>query len=113
MTQPQVRLTVSSHIPGMSDDNGTYPYTLAVLPCEKPAGHFQWVIRKHGKLVERVERSDRAHPPNGPPENEARLRLSARLKSAMIVNHASTRTTQLYDRRSDEVSLDEVERILI
>jgi hypothetical protein len=28
-------------------------------------------------------------------------------------NHASTRTTQLYDQRSDEVSLDEVERILI
>ncbi len=34
-------------------------------------------------------------------------------KAAMIANHASTRTTQLYDRRSDEVSLDEVERILI
>jgi hypothetical protein len=34
-------------------------------------------------------------------------------KAAMIANHASTRTTQLYDRRSDAVSLDEVERILI
>ena len=34
-------------------------------------------------------------------------------KAAMIANHASTRTTQLYDRRGDEVSLDEVERILI
>ena len=34
-------------------------------------------------------------------------------KAAMIANHASTRTTQLYDRRDDEVSLDEVERILI
>jgi integrase len=34
-------------------------------------------------------------------------------KAAMIANHASTRTTQLYDRRNDEVSLDEVERILI
>ena len=32
----------------------------------------------------------------------------------MIANHASTRTTQVYDRRNnDEVSLDEVERILI
>jgi hypothetical protein len=31
----------------------------------------------------------------------------------MIANHASTRTTQLNDRRNDEVSLDEVERILI
>ena len=34
-------------------------------------------------------------------------------KAAMIANHASTRTTQLYDHRNDEVSLDEVERILI
>jgi hypothetical protein len=34
-------------------------------------------------------------------------------KAALIANHASTRTTQLYDRRSDEVSLDEVQRILI
>lgn len=34
-------------------------------------------------------------------------------KAANIANHSSTRTTQLYDRRSDNVSLDEVERILI
>jgi site-specific recombinase XerD len=34
-------------------------------------------------------------------------------KAAAMANHASTRTTQLYDRRNDEMSLDEVERILI
>lgn len=34
-------------------------------------------------------------------------------KAAHMANHASTKTTQLYDRRSDEVTLDEVERILI
>jgi site-specific recombinase XerC len=34
-------------------------------------------------------------------------------KAAAMANHASTRTTQLYDRRCDEVSLDEVERIQI
>jgi integrase len=34
-------------------------------------------------------------------------------KAAVMANHASTRTTQLYDRRSDEVSLDEVERVAI
>ncbi len=34
-------------------------------------------------------------------------------RAASMANHSSTRTTQLYDRRSDEVSLDEVERILI
>ena len=27
--------------------------------------------------------------------------------------HASTKTTQLYDRRQDQVSLDEIERIVI
>jgi len=32
-------------------------------------------------------------------------------KAAAMANHASTRTTQLYDRRHDEMSLDEVERI--
>jgi site-specific recombinase XerD len=31
--------------------------------------------------------------------------------AATMANHASTRTTQLYDRRSDGISLDEVERI--
>lgn len=34
-------------------------------------------------------------------------------RAAVMANHASTRTTQLYDRRSDEVTLDEVERVLI
>jgi len=34
-------------------------------------------------------------------------------KAAAMANHASTRKTQLYDRRRDEVSLDEVERIVI
>lgn len=31
--------------------------------------------------------------------------------AAAMANHASTRTTQLYDRRRDDVSLDEIERI--
>jgi hypothetical protein len=31
-------------------------------------------------------------------------------KAASMANHASTRTTQLYDRRADEVTLDEVKR---
>lgn len=31
--------------------------------------------------------------------------------AAAMANHASTRTTQLYDRRRDEISLDEVERV--
>ncbi len=34
-------------------------------------------------------------------------------KAAQMANHASTHTTQLYDRRAEEVTLDEVERILV
>lgn len=34
-------------------------------------------------------------------------------KAAAMANHASTRTTQLYDRRNDDINLDEVERVLI
>ncbi|WP_255252069.1 tyrosine-type recombinase/integrase [Nitrosomonas ureae] len=34
-------------------------------------------------------------------------------KAAIMANHSSTRTTQLYDRRRDEMTLDEVERIVI
>ena len=33
--------------------------------------------------------------------------------AAAMANHASTRTTQLYDRRSEEISLDEIERVRI
>ncbi len=34
-------------------------------------------------------------------------------KAATMANHASTRTTQLYVRRQDGMSLDEVERIKV
>ena len=43
----------------------------------------------------------------------AYLKNGGTLEKAAMANHASTRTTQLYDRRRDEVSLDEVERIAI
>jgi len=34
-------------------------------------------------------------------------------KAAAMANHASTRTTQLYDRRHEEMTLDEIERIRV
>ena len=41
----------------------------------------------------------------------AYLKNGGKLEHAQsMAAHSSTRTTQLYDRRSDEVSLDEVER---
>jgi integrase len=33
--------------------------------------------------------------------------------AALMANHASTRTTQLYDRRPDQIALGEIERIAI
>jgi integrase/recombinase XerC len=34
-------------------------------------------------------------------------------KAAAMANHSSTRTTQLYDRRGEKITLDEVERVAI
>ena len=47
-------------------------------------------------------------------DTTAYLKNGGALESAAaMANHASTRTTQLYDRRRDEISLDEVERIRV
>ena len=44
----------------------------------------------------------------------AYLKNKGTLETAQIIaNHESPRTTKLYDRRQDEISLDEVEKILI
>jgi site-specific recombinase XerD len=34
-------------------------------------------------------------------------------RAAQMANHASTRTTQLYDRRAEDLTFDDVERILV
>ncbi len=57
----------------MTEPDRTYPFSLEIHPCEKPAGHFGWAIRKHGKLL---ERSDRAHQS----ERSARERAEAALE---------------------------------
>lgn len=44
----------------------------------------------------------------------AYLKNGGTLESAAVMaNHASTRTTQLYDRRHDDITLDDVERIRV
>ena len=44
----------------------------------------------------------------------AHLKNKGTLEAAQhIANHESPRTTKLYDRRQDEIALDEVERIAI
>jgi hypothetical protein len=43
---------------GQMADPVPHPYFIEVSPLTKPEGHFQWAIRKSGKLS---ERSDRPH----------------------------------------------------
>ena len=62
---------------GMNDDNATYPYTLTIVPSERLAGHFDWVIRRHGKLIERSDRlysSERSAQESGRAALERQLR---------------------------------------
>ena len=61
----------------MSDDNPTYPYTLTISPDDRLAGHFDWVIRRHGTLVERSDRlysSERSAREQGQAALERQLR---------------------------------------
>jgi hypothetical protein len=64
---------------GMSNDNATYPYTLTILPCDRLAGHFEWDIRNHGKLVQRSDwphRSERSARENGQTALERQFRAN-------------------------------------
>jgi hypothetical protein len=61
-----------------------------------------WICDTGAKLA--FEGDDRSH--------RGVLTLSV-FKAASMANHASTRTTQLYDRRREEMTLDEVERIRV
>jgi hypothetical protein len=50
--------------------------------------------------------------PSAPLGITAYLKNGGKLEIAQqMANHESARTTGLYDRRSDEISLDEVEKI--
>jgi hypothetical protein len=62
---------------GMSDDTATYPYTLTILPNERTAGHFEWAIRRHGKLV---ERSDRPYPSEQSAQESGQAALERQLR---------------------------------
>ncbi|MFE1599861.1 hypothetical protein [Methylobacterium sp. ID0610] len=61
----------------MQDSTFT-PYTIEISPIAKPAGQFQWAIRKNGKLV---ERSDRPHPTEAKAEASALAAVERSLHS--------------------------------
>ena len=60
------------YISQMSTTNPTHPYTVEVFPTQKPAGHFSWAIRRHGKLI---ERSDRPIPSERSAQEKAQAAL--------------------------------------
>ena len=62
---------------GMSDDKPTYPYTLTIAPSERTAGHFDWAIRRHGKLI---ERSDRSYPSERSAQESGQTALERQLR---------------------------------
>jgi integrase/recombinase XerD len=93
---------------------------------------FRSAGRKTGQLTSNPlfqQDADRSYSPScesGPIETRignhsfratgitAYLKNSGKLEVAQqIANHESPRTTKLYDRRNDEISLDEIERIAI
>ena len=43
----------------MADNNPTHPYLLEIQPASK-AGMFQWTIRRHGKLIQRSDKTFRS-----------------------------------------------------
>jgi hypothetical protein len=58
------------HTRGMRNEQ-THPYTLEVYAAKKP-GHFQWLIRKHGKLF---QRTDKLHPSESDARQKGQIEL--------------------------------------
>jgi len=88
---------------------GTGKLTRTVLP---KANAYAMISRRADPR--RASQPGSAITASGRPGSRPISRTAATLeKAAAMANHASTRTTQLYDRRRDEVSLEEVERIVI
>ncbi|WP_425350038.1 hypothetical protein [Methylobacterium tarhaniae] len=68
----------SPYMVGMADNTST-PYTIEISPITKPAGQFQWAIRRNGKLI---ERSDRPHPTEAKAEASALAAVERSMHSA-------------------------------
>ena len=65
-------------------------------------------------LRTRASRPESATTRSGRPASPPTSRIRARSEHAQtLANQSSPRTTKLYDRRADEISLDEVEKIAI
>ncbi|AWN43771.1 hypothetical protein [Methylobacterium durans] len=53
-----------------------HPYSIEVEPLTKPEGHFGWILRRSGKLIERSDRAYRSEEKAREAALEAALRDS-------------------------------------
>jgi hypothetical protein len=80
----------------------------------RPSGSKTPASRSAGGRAALASRRGSGTTPSGRPAFTAYLKNSGKLEIAQhIANHESPGATKLYDRRQDELSLDEVERIAI
>jgi len=112
MTAAEIRRQVSAPMPKgrcfRTIGRGTGLLTRTVLPQANAYAMIRRRVTAAGIATKLGNHSFRATGITAYLKNGGTLE-----KAAAMANHASTRTTQLYDRRRDEVSLDEVERIVI
>ncbi|WP_425463346.1 hypothetical protein [Methylobacterium terricola] len=79
MRLPRVEMNPFRAYMGVMADNTSTPYTIEISPITKPAGQFQWAIRRNGKLI---ERSDRPHPTEAKAEASALAAVERSMHSA-------------------------------
>lgn len=92
--------TVLPHLPGQR------PFD--VTPCPRPmAGRLRRRAARAG-IATRI--GNHTFPATG--ITAYRKNGGTLERAATMANHASTRTTQLYDRRSEDITLDEAQRVL-
>ena len=105
--------------PPASRENPTRLYSRRRLarPARSPARpcgsrtHYRMIQRRTRDTGIKTRIGNHTFPATG---ITAYLKNKGTLEAAQhIANHESPRTTKLYDRRQDEISLDEVERIAI
>jgi hypothetical protein len=106
LSEPRLRAAFSRAVQRLMERGLLEPLSMVPVSFDQPN-------RRYSRFV--YDRAEGAYflPPSGKKWKHRFVRLPAARPASFALGHASTRTTQFYDRRNDEVSLDEVERILI
>lgn len=108
MSPPSRNAGGSSHDGADADRRGTGILTRYRLPQANVYAMIEQWAAVVGIGTKRWRHSFRATEITAYLKNQETL-----VKAAQMGNHAGMRTTQLYDRRREELRLDEVERILV